>query len=76
MLTLAVCAVALAFGRSYALVAAGISGFIVNFFAVEPWYVFSMPTGSEVVNILINFAAAWVIPMLVKEEERLRQWLG
>jgi hypothetical protein len=76
MLTLAICAVALAFGRSYAMVAAGMSGFVVNFFAVEPWYVFSMPTYSEVANVGINFAAAWVIPMLVKEEERFRRWLG
>jgi K+-sensing histidine kinase KdpD len=75
MLTLAVCAVALAFGRNYALIAAGISGFIVNFFAVEPMFVFTTPTYSEVINILINFAAAWVIPKLVKEEERFRRLL-
>lgn len=75
MLTLAICAVALAFGRNYALIVAGISGFIVNFFAVEPLLTFTLPTYSEIINIGINFVAAWAIPMLVKEEERFRRLL-
>lgn len=76
MLTLGVCAVALAFGRDYALMCAVISGLIVNFFAVEPLLTFTVPTISEVCNIGINLAAAWVIPMLVKEEERVRRLMG
>lgn len=73
MLTLGICAVALAFGRSYALMCAGISGFIVNFFAVEPLLAFTWPSFSEVANLLIDFSAAWVIPKFIKEEGRFRR---
>lgn len=76
MLTLGVCAAALAFGRNYAMIAAAISGFILNFFAVEPLLTFTTPTFSEIFNVAINFVAAWAIPKLVKEEERFRQLLG
>lgn len=76
MMTLGVCAVALAFGRNYALIAAALSGFVVNFFAVEPILAFSWPfNASEIINIVINFAAALAIPKLVKEEARFRQML-
>ena len=74
MMTLGVCAVALAFGRNYAMIAAALSGFVVNFFAVEPLLTFTIPSWSEITNIGINFAAAWAIPMLVKEEARFRLW--
>jgi K+-sensing histidine kinase KdpD len=76
MMTLAVCAVALAFGRNYALIAAGLSGFIVNFFSTEPVFAFSIPAYSEIINVAINFGAAWLIPKLVKEEARLRHLMG
>ncbi|MCW2078058.1 UNVERIFIED_ORG: K+-sensing histidine kinase KdpD [Bradyrhizobium japonicum] len=76
MLTLGICAVALAFGRGYALMCAGISGFIVNFFAVEPFFTFDPPTWSEVANLAINFAAAWAIPMLLKEGSTFRRSKG
>lgn len=75
MLNLGICAVALAFGRNYALIGAALSGFIVNFFAVTPFFTFTTPTCSEIINIAINFAAAWMIPLLVKEEERFRRTL-
>lgn len=76
MLTLGICAVALAFGRGYAMIAAVVASIIVNFFAVEPILHFSWPLNwSEIVNTIVNFVAAWVIPMLVKEEARFRRSL-
>ncbi|WP_029083380.1 DUF4118 domain-containing protein [Bradyrhizobium sp. th.b2] len=66
MLTLAVCAITIAFGRGYALIAAGISGFIVNFFASDPLFTVTLPTVSEILNLLMNFAAVWVISAITK----------
>jgi K+-sensing histidine kinase KdpD len=75
IMTLGVCAVALAFGRNYALIAAGIATIITNFFAVEPLFHFSWPTISELWNGVIDFGVAVIIPQLVKEEVRFRRWL-
>ncbi|GAA0005394.1 DUF4118 domain-containing protein [Bradyrhizobium elkanii] len=76
MLTLAVCAISIAFGRGYALVIAGISGFIVNFFTVDPFFTFTWPTVSEILNAFLNFAAAWAMPLIVTAAERFRPSKG
>lgn len=73
MMSLGVCAVALAFGRNYALVAAAVAALITNFFSVEPLLHLSWPTYSEVANAMVDLAAAWFIPKLVKHEQRLRR---
>lgn len=76
MLTLGVCAITLAFGRSYALIAAGIAGFIVNFFASDPLWTVTWPTLSEILNTLLNFAAVWVISWITKTGKQSRRSKG
>jgi K+-sensing histidine kinase KdpD len=66
LLTLGVCAVAVAFGRRYALIAAGIAAVVFNFCAVEPLLAFTVPTTSEIVLMAFNLIAALGIPELLK----------
>jgi K+-sensing histidine kinase KdpD len=66
MLTLGVCAVAVAFGRNYALLLTAIAGIMYNFFVVEPLLDFSIPTLSEAVLWCFDAVAAFGIPELLK----------
>jgi K+-sensing histidine kinase KdpD len=66
MLTLGVCAVAVAFGRNYALLLTAIAGIMYNFFVVEPLWDFSIPTLSEAVLWCFDAVAALGIPELLK----------
>jgi K+-sensing histidine kinase KdpD len=74
MLTMGVCAVAVAFGRKFAVIAAIISPVVFNFFAVEPFLAFTIPNMDDVAVISMNLLAAIGIPELLKLQclQRLR----
>ncbi|WFU52354.1 DUF4118 domain-containing protein [Bradyrhizobium pachyrhizi] len=72
MLALGVCAAALAWGRSYALIVAVIAAIIVNFFAVDPLLTFSWPKWSEFLNIAVDLGAAFAIPLFARGEGPFR----
>jgi K+-sensing histidine kinase KdpD len=66
MLTVGVCAVAVAFGRNYALLLTAVSGIMYNFFVADPILGFSIPTLSEAVLWIFDAVAALGIPKLLK----------
>ncbi|WP_187435956.1 DUF4118 domain-containing protein [Bradyrhizobium hipponense] len=72
LLTIGVCAVAVAFGKKFALMATFVATIVFNFFAVEPLLSFTVPTFDEAILFLMNLIASWGIPELLK----LRDWLG
>jgi K+-sensing histidine kinase KdpD len=65
MLAIGVCAVAVAFGRRFALMASVISALVFNFFVVEPLLAFTVPTWSEVAFLAMNVGASLGIPKLL-----------
>jgi K+-sensing histidine kinase KdpD len=66
MLTVGVCAVAVAFGRNYALLVTAIAGIMYNFFVADPILGFSIPTASEAVFWFLDLVAATAMPELLK----------
>ncbi|MGX9944818.1 DUF4118 domain-containing protein [Bradyrhizobium denitrificans] len=72
ILAIGVVAVSVAFGKRFALMASVISAFVFNFFAIEPLLSFSIPTFEETIFWVVNVAASWGIPELIK----LRDYLG
>jgi K+-sensing histidine kinase KdpD len=66
MMTVGVCAVAVAFGRRFALLAALIATLEFNLVAVPPILEFSIPTFSEFGLVVMNLVAAIGIPELLK----------
>lgn len=80
MLSIGVCAVAVAFGKQYALIAAAIVALVYNLFAVEPLLTVTLPTASEFAFSAFNFLAAVGIPELLKlrglQEKRERGRTG
>lgn len=71
MLTIGICAVAVAFGQKFALLACMISAVVFNFFAVEPLLEFQFPTIDEALFSLMNLAMTWGIPKLFKLRDYL-----
>jgi hypothetical protein len=66
LLSLGVCAVAVAFGRRYALLMTAIAAVVFNFCAIEPLLDFSIPSCSEAAFCALNVAASYIIPALIK----------
>jgi hypothetical protein len=66
MLTVGVCAAAVAFGRNYALLLTAVAGIMYNFFSADPILGFSIPTLSEVVLWCFDAVASFGIPELLK----------
>jgi K+-sensing histidine kinase KdpD len=66
MLTVGVCAVAVAFGKRYALIAAAIATIVFNFIGVEPILSFSIPTAGELAFASMNILVAIGIPELLR----------
>lgn len=68
LFTFAVCAVAVAFGRGYALLMCGLSALLYNVFIIEPSMTLTAPTAAELAYILLNILASIAIPMIMKSK--------
>jgi K+-sensing histidine kinase KdpD len=74
MLTFGVCAVAVAFGRHFALLLTVISAVLYNYFGAELLFEFEIPTLSEVGFWFFNLAASFGLPELLTRREDIRAW--
>ncbi|WP_316196534.1 DUF4118 domain-containing protein [Bradyrhizobium sp. SZCCHNS3053] len=66
VLTLGVCAVAVAFGARRAMLCSVVAALVYNFFVVEPMLEFTLPSEAELLFTILNLGAAVGLPALLR----------